>query len=289
MDNIVMLKLINSALMKLNLLDVFPKNFDQILEPLKRFSFRQFLEQKIEALEEFRQQIIDFEFLSIDGYYKLSSSSSMRSEEELFSREKYYSYVELVRYLRRQLGNLTRLYDLHHLQMLDDFSIEISRNIFVSRWEKARKEQLIQMKTLENQELENQTNQSLAEIQTALDSRQVIDKFTAYEFKRIEDLIEHWMEKFEREKTLVESGLQRARSKKRHWEDMIQEYERRTEEIERLETLEAEYIDHFEKTASAKIIQAWWRANLKRRGIVLQPKRRKRAAKKGKKKSLNKK
>lgn len=166
-----------------------------------------------------------------------------------------------------------RLASAYFLYFQEEYSIEVAKNILVSRWESSRLEQLSMQLQDRYQALEKCTRSSERHIRISLKACRLIDQFYTWQLGEVQNDIDQWMERFEHEKDDLDGRFQRARAKKRHWKTLMEEVENREKEIERLQKLEDEHhkrIDYRELCWNSAVkIQAWWRGEIVRKGIKL--------------------
>ncbi|XP_053691146.1 uncharacterized protein LOC128739674 [Sabethes cyaneus] len=284
LEKAVVSKLLHDAWFKLKILQLNP-SIDNIFDETGSYSVRQLLEQKIQYLES-----VDLRLLNHSNQTLLVDSN-----EEQFHRNSIDSFDDIDRYallcsedriLSRQLENLRRLHDLTHYDLVNEFSLAISKNIFVRKWEQSRMEQLTHTMDEPYRALEQSSRKKEANIQMALKANRLIDQYYSWQLEKTGENVDGWMERFQREKEDVDSRLQRGRAQKRRWDDMKQQSERWKEEIAHLEKLESEHQTRITRREAAIKIQKWWRSVMTRLGIVAKRRRkpkRKRKAKASKK------
>lgn len=169
----------------------------------------------------------------------------------------------------------------------EEFQLEVAKNKLVDGWERSR--QALQLK--ENKDrcetLRKDTLNREVTLQTAVQAGVLTDEFYSWQLEQIQQTIDEWMSRFDREKDELDGRLQKARVKKNHWNDLRTEVEQRTLEVQRLQGVETAHLERIKRRElclkSATKIQAWWRGEIVRRGIVLGTrKRKKKQSKKGK-------
>ncbi|XP_058821450.1 dynein regulatory complex protein 9-like [Topomyia yanbarensis] len=253
---------VEHALTKLQIINLNPTN-DELLDPTGTFSIDDILNQKISLLE-------DFHFLtvkSISHAEEQAVSGVHRSSVRL-----HYSNLLLeIDSLEEELASLRRT--LHDLQ--DKFykrkQLEIAKNRLVNKWELARQEQQIDSLNIRSAEFREQTKQQRLAVELALDAAGRIDQYYSEQLDNVQTAISDWMDRFDREKDEVESRAQKARARKKRWDEMQAEFEQRAADIAHLERTEMQYhkdAEHRKMCQKYAVkIQAWWRGVMVRRGL----------------------
>ncbi|KXJ83353.1 hypothetical protein RP20_CCG006478 [Aedes albopictus] len=281
-------KLFYSAWFKLQILNAVPSSTEQLLDGTGSYSIRQLLEQTVGCLETMDRCLWYHgeESSGSSSGELLQTSDESGGSMDTFDLKRYERYCKEQRILTRQMNNLLRLHELTHLDHAEEYSLEVSKNILVQRWESARLEQLSIELQDRYQALEQTTHSSEHHIRSNLKACRLIEQFYGWQLDKVQHDIDQWMERFDREKDDLDGRFQRARAKKRHWEALKEEVQLREQEIERLQQLEDEHhkrIDYRELCWNSAIrIQAWWRGVIVRKGINLGARRKTRRKKKTK-------
>ncbi|EDS29964.1 conserved hypothetical protein [Culex quinquefasciatus] len=294
----LVLKFFHNANVRLQILNANPASTGQLWDESGSYTIDQVLTQKIRYLQRISRcfEASRSEEESLAGGSDYSGTVTLSFErwgsgfEELFDMERYERYCKEQRILTRQLNNLNRLRDLTHHDFIEEFQFEVAKNKLVDGWERSRQALQLNENKDRCETLRKDTINREVTLQTAVQAGVLTDEFYSWQLEQVQQSIDEWMSRFDREKDELDGRLQKARVKKNHWNDLKTEVEQRTLEIQRLQGVETAHLERIKRRElclkSATKIQAWWRGVIVRRGIVLGArKRKKKQSKKGKAKN----
>lgn len=283
--------LLQNAITRFRVLNLNPRR-DDLLDPSESYSIGEVLLQHVDFLDAVQYLTVDEPDPAL--LRRLSKLDSRQGQDNPYSYWHFSKLLIDVRSLEKQLEVLREVFNDLNEEFHGRRQLEIGRNRFVGKWEPARREQLV--KAMEIRELEFRKETEVLEryVGSGMDAARKIDDHYSWQLAKVETDINDWMERFDREKDDIDSRLQKARAKKRQWDEMKGEVERRKEEVAQLEVRErtlseeAEHRRMCEKFAVR--IQAWWRGVMVRKGFGKGKKKKgKKGAKKGAKKGKAKK
>ncbi|XP_055633623.1 uncharacterized protein LOC129773969 [Toxorhynchites rutilus septentrionalis] len=237
-----------NAFHKLQILSINPAYTARIRNETENYSIQHILEQTIHGLE-----LIYVQFYSHDSSGSSSTEETPYVTPANLKLDRSYDGTFLtdkdkLRDSTRRLNTLKRLNDVHRTELTDEYCLSVSKNIFVSRWEKARLVQMAQVISNRHEELRESTCNAEVEMRSALEAAVLVDHFYTAQHCKVQQDCDIWMERFERELKELEGRLQKVRTAKKQWEQLKIEFEFEKEEIERLERLEVEYPEQIKDT-----------------------------------------
>ncbi|XP_058454544.1 dynein regulatory complex protein 9-like [Malaya genurostris] len=282
LNQLLISKLIRDAWVKMQILAINSSTNDKTFDEKGNVSIRQLLDVKIKYLEMLGRCMLGYSDGSMLSSSEQLERSGSESSSAVFDTRRHTFYAIERRILSRQLENLKRLLDLTHHDYIEERTFEISKNVFVKKWELSRMEQLSLVLSNRYEDLRKAYGETDSKNRNNIQACKLIDVFYTRQLDKISDDIEEWMKRFDLEKDDLDGRLQRARVLKRHWEELLAKFEWQREEIIRLENLERQHQERITCKEAATRIQVWWRAVMARLGI--QPKRKRRSRKKPKRK-----
>ncbi|XP_035904329.1 dynein regulatory complex protein 9-like [Anopheles stephensi] len=270
--------IVEECLRKLEILELCTKNA-KLYDPTGTYTIADLLHHRSKGL-----QAIVLE-LAVNPKHPGSSVASLSTlgsciplDESASGEDRVYydrfEYLDRSKIIQRLVKRLEVLkfqcHEWNH-KLHEESQIEMTKQRFVMWWELARKEQLQKSIALRVQDLQQEQTVVDRCRTNALQAAITIDEYYDWKLTNIEQAIEGWMTRFDREKEEQDARFQKARATEKHWNELMQLHEQQAREIVDLERdlerweEEAKFKEYCHRMATK--LQAWWRGTMVRKGF----------------------
>ncbi|XP_050070627.1 dynein regulatory complex protein 9-like [Anopheles maculipalpis] len=188
-----------------------------------------------------------------------------------YDRFEFLDKCKVIQRLAKRLEMLQfQCHEWNH-KLHEESQIEMTKQRFVMLWELARKEQLQKSISLRVQDLQQEQTIADRSRTNAIRAALKIDEYYDWKLANIEQSIEDWMTRFDREKEEQDSRFQKARATEKLWNELLQLHEQQAQEIVDLEKdlerweEDAKFKEYCHRMATK--LQAWWRGTMVRKGF----------------------